>query len=90
MKLADILVKPMQRLTKYSLLFKTIRNFTDYEPEKNTLQKMHRIVKAYTTSVNLGISYKEDLEATDKIFRSISIYDIFVRLRIKLLQYSSP
>lgn len=72
----------MQRLTKYSLLLKTIHNLTDYEPERSTVDKMYHIVKSYTNSVNLGITYKEDLEATEKIIRSIDGYDIFVSFTI--------
>lgn len=82
LKLADILVKPMQRLTKYSLLFKTIYNLTDYEPERTTVEKMLFTVKHYISSVNLSISFWEDVAMTDDIIDSIDGYDIFVSVLI--------
>lgn len=34
------MVKPMQRLTKYSLLLRRLINHTDIEPERTSLQAM--------------------------------------------------
>lgn len=39
----DILVKPMQRITKYSLLLKAIQKHTDAEEHKNKLDQMVNI-----------------------------------------------
>ena len=39
----DLLVKPMQRLTKYSLLLKAILRKTDSEPDASTLKRMVRL-----------------------------------------------
>lgn len=40
LRLMDLLVKPMQRLTKYSLLLKAILKKTDNEAHKESLRKM--------------------------------------------------
>ena len=40
LRLMDLLVKPMQRLTKYSLLLKAILKKTDNEEQKQALKQM--------------------------------------------------
>ena len=40
LKLADLFVKPMQRVTKYALLLKAILGKTSEEDEKSSLQTM--------------------------------------------------
>ncbi|XP_077302272.1 uncharacterized protein LOC143922815 [Arctopsyche grandis] len=76
LKLADILVKPMQRLTKYVLLFDSMYTLTDYEPERTTIEKMLYTVKNYMEIVNLSISYWEDSAITDKVINCIDGYDV--------------
>ena len=43
LKLADLFVKPMQRVTKYALLLKAILGKTSEEDEKSSLQTMVNI-----------------------------------------------
>lgn len=43
LRLVDILVKPMQRLTKYSLLLKAILKKTDCEEQRLGLEFMVRV-----------------------------------------------
>lgn len=40
----DLLVKPMQRLTKYSLLLKAILKKTDDDDQKAALKSMVRLI----------------------------------------------
>lgn len=44
LKLLDILVKPMQRLTKYSLLLKAVHKNTENEDQRAELTHMVRVI----------------------------------------------
>ena len=45
LKLADLLVKPMQRVTKYALLLKAILSQTSNEEERLSIEVMVRFFK---------------------------------------------
>ena len=55
LRLMDLLVKPMQRLTKYSLLLKAILKKTDSEEQKTALKRM---VRLFSTLSQYRISNK--------------------------------
>lgn len=52
LRLVDILVKPMQRLTKYSLLLKAIHKKTDCEDQRLGLEIMVCLNKTLRVNIN--------------------------------------
>ncbi|XP_053624255.1 uncharacterized protein LOC128683065 isoform X2 [Plodia interpunctella] len=76
LQLSDILVKPMQRLTKYSLILRRIIAHTDYEPERTSLMAMESFAKNYVLDINRSIRQKEELEKLDALANSIDPYEI--------------
>ena len=54
LRLLDILVRPMQRLTKYSLLLKAILKKTDDGLTRNNLILMVRVVDKVGESLTMG------------------------------------
>lgn len=55
LRLVDILVQPMQRLTKYSLLLKAILKKTDQQEHRWKLQEMVRLCTKHPIVVTLPI-----------------------------------
>ncbi|XP_022832523.1 uncharacterized protein LOC111360675 [Spodoptera litura] len=76
LQLADIMVKPMQRLTKYSLLLRRLIAHTDIEPERTSLQAMETCAKNYVQDLNRSIRQREELEKMDKLANSIEAYEV--------------
>ncbi|KAJ8737006.1 hypothetical protein PYW07_000277 [Mythimna separata] len=76
LQLADIMVKPMQRLTKYSLLLRRLINRTDTEPERTSLQAMETCAKNYVQDLNRSIRQREELEKMERLANSIEAYEI--------------
>ena len=59
LRLLDILVRPMQRLTKYSLLLKAILKKTDDGLTRNNLILMVRVVNKVGESLTMGDEKQE-------------------------------
>ncbi|KAJ2953986.1 hypothetical protein O0L34_g2199 [Tuta absoluta] len=76
LQLADILVKPMQRLTKYSLILRRIITYTETEPERTSLIAMERFAKNYVLDLNRAIRQREELEKLDNLANSIESYEV--------------
>ncbi|KAJ0183729.1 hypothetical protein K1T71_000152 [Dendrolimus kikuchii] len=76
LQLSDIMVKPMQRLTKYSLILRRIIAHTDSEPEKTSLIAMESAAKNYVLELNRSIRQKEELEKLDRLANSIETFEI--------------
>lgn len=74
----DILVQPMQRLTKYGLLLKAILKNTDDDVEKESLSSMIKMVDDFVNSVNHSLKQKQDNERLKGIIARIESYDIVV------------
>lgn len=70
LKLADMVAKPHQRLTKYPLLLKSILKKTDEPSARDALNDMVRMEKRVMTSLLLiGIeNFKNDYSLLDLIF----------------------
>ncbi|XP_023316843.1 pleckstrin homology domain-containing family G member 5-like isoform X3 [Trichogramma pretiosum] len=60
LRLLDILVKPMQRITKYSLLLKAVQKHTELEEQRLELGHMIRLVDGFVASVNAALRRCED------------------------------
>ncbi|RVE42543.1 hypothetical protein evm_012806 [Chilo suppressalis] len=76
LQLSDIMVKPMQRLTKYSLILRRIIAHTDTEPERTNLIVMESFAKNYVLDLNRSIRQREELEKLDALANSIDVYEI--------------
>ncbi|XP_075213520.1 uncharacterized protein LOC142319765 isoform X3 [Lycorma delicatula] len=74
--LMDILVKPMQRLTKYSLLLKAIQKHTEIEEHRLSLELMIRHVDMFVNSVNTTLKQKQDMERLRGVIARIEAYDV--------------
>ncbi|XP_063917927.1 pleckstrin homology domain-containing family G member 5-like isoform X1 [Zophobas morio] len=76
LRLMDILVQPMQRLTKYGLLLKAILKNTDEDVERESLQTMIKMVDDLVIDVNASLKHKQDNERLKGIIARIESYDI--------------
>ncbi|XP_034237361.1 pleckstrin homology domain-containing family G member 5 isoform X2 [Thrips palmi] len=76
LRLVDILVKPMQRLTKYSLLLKAIHKMTDCEEQRQGLDYMIRRVDDFVNSVNSRLRERQDQDRLRAIIARIENYDV--------------
>ncbi|XP_074040485.1 uncharacterized protein isoform X2 [Leptinotarsa decemlineata] len=76
LRLMDILVQPMQRLTKYGLLLKAILKNTDEDVERENLQTMIKLVDEFVNNVNSSLKHRQDKERLKGIIARIESYDI--------------
>ncbi|XP_055387911.1 pleckstrin homology domain-containing family G member 5 [Condylostylus longicornis] len=76
LRLADILVRPMQRLTKYSLLLIAIRKHIVIENDGEMLDSMIRSVENFVYSVNNHLSTRQENERLKGIMARIESYDV--------------
>uniref|UniRef100_A0A1B6DWN8 DH domain-containing protein n=1 Tax=Clastoptera arizonana TaxID=38151 RepID=A0A1B6DWN8_9HEMI len=76
LRLMDILVKPMQRITKYSLLLKAIQKHTESDEHKFSLNQMISRVDMFVNSVNTTLRQKQDLEKLRGVIARIEAYDV--------------
>ncbi|XP_067658142.1 pleckstrin homology domain-containing family G member 5-like isoform X3 [Haliotis asinina] len=75
LKLTDLLVKPMQRLTKYSLLLQAILRKTENERQRRDLLEMIGKVDEFVTHVNTSMREQVDKERMEAIVTKIEPYD---------------
>ncbi|CAH1978622.1 unnamed protein product [Acanthoscelides obtectus] len=76
LRLMDILVQPMQRLTKYGLLLKAILKNTDEDIERENLHTMIKMVDEFVNNVNSSLKHRQDKERLKGIIARIESYDI--------------
>ncbi|CRL03588.1 CLUMA_CG016274, isoform B [Clunio marinus] len=76
LKLADILVRPMQRLTKYSLLLSAIRKHISEENEAEIMDAMIHSVDDFVCSVNSHLTTRQESERLKGIMARIESYDV--------------
>ncbi|KAJ8918331.1 hypothetical protein NQ315_008024, partial [Exocentrus adspersus] len=76
LRLMDILVQPMQRLTKYGLLLKAILKNTEEDVERENLQTMIKMVDEFVNNVNSSLKHRQDKERLKGIIARIESYDI--------------
>ncbi|KAK3859627.1 hypothetical protein Pcinc_034272, partial [Petrolisthes cinctipes] len=75
LRLVDILVQPMQRLTKYSLLLKAILKKTTLEEHKICLLEMITHVENFVSNVNSALRHKHEQERLRDIANRIEAYE---------------
>ncbi|XP_068984929.1 pleckstrin homology domain-containing family G member 5 isoform X2 [Bombus flavifrons] len=76
LKLLDILVKPMQRLTKYSLLLKAVHKNTENEEQRAELTHMIKSVDDFVASVNAALKRNEETARLASAASRIESYDV--------------
>ncbi|XP_017794302.1 PREDICTED: pleckstrin homology domain-containing family G member 5 isoform X3 [Habropoda laboriosa] len=76
LKLLDILVKPMQRLTKYSLLLKAVHKNTENEEQRAELTHMIKSVDDFVASVNAALKRNEETAKLASAASRIESYDV--------------
>ncbi|XP_017753946.1 PREDICTED: pleckstrin homology domain-containing family G member 5-like isoform X3 [Eufriesea mexicana] len=76
LKLLDILVKPMQRLTKYSLLLKAVHKNTENEDQRAELTHMIKSVDDFVASVNAALKRNEETARLASAASRIENYDV--------------
>ncbi|XP_043250056.1 pleckstrin homology domain-containing family G member 5-like isoform X6 [Colletes gigas] len=76
LKLLDILVKPMQRLTKYSLLLKAVHKNTEIEEQRAELTHMIKSVDDFVASVNAALRRSEETARLASAACRIESYDV--------------
>ncbi|XP_076294728.1 uncharacterized protein LOC143215962 isoform X2 [Lasioglossum baleicum] len=76
LKLLDILVKPMQRLTKYSLLLKAVHKNTENEEQRAELIHMIKSVDDFVASVNAALKRSEETTRLASAASRIECYDV--------------
>ncbi|XP_046807338.1 pleckstrin homology domain-containing family G member 5 [Lucilia cuprina] len=76
LRLADILVRPMQRLTKYSLLLAAIKkHMTDVE-EIEAIETMLHTTENFVFSVNNHLTTRQENERLKGVMARIESYDV--------------
>ncbi|XP_050307638.1 pleckstrin homology domain-containing family G member 5 isoform X2 [Anthonomus grandis grandis] len=76
LRLMDILVQPMQRVTKYGLLLKAILKNTDEDIERDSLHTMIKLVDDFVNNVNSSLKHRQDKERLKGIIARIESYDV--------------
>ncbi|XP_053378872.1 pleckstrin homology domain-containing family G member 5-like isoform X3 [Mercenaria mercenaria] len=75
LKFTDLLVKPMQRLTKYSLLLQAILRKTDDDHQRRDLLEMIASVDRFVHHVNATLHQQHEEEKLQAIVDKIEAYD---------------
>ncbi|XP_022246496.1 pleckstrin homology domain-containing family G member 5-like isoform X2 [Limulus polyphemus] len=76
LQLADILVKPMQRLTKYTLLLKAILKKTDDEEQVCPLIEMIKSMESFVQTVDSIMLRQNEKKRLASIINRIDSYDV--------------
>uniref|UniRef100_T1JDF7 DH domain-containing protein n=1 Tax=Strigamia maritima TaxID=126957 RepID=T1JDF7_STRMM len=72
----DLSVKPMQRLTKYSLLLKAVFKHTEDDEAKLALSSMVNCVETFVTNVNSTLRQRHEQERLANIINKVESYDV--------------
>uniref|UniRef100_A0A8C2DUT1 Pleckstrin homology domain containing, family G (with RhoGef domain) member 5b n=1 Tax=Cyprinus carpio TaxID=7962 RepID=A0A8C2DUT1_CYPCA len=75
LKLADMLAKPHQRLTKYPLLLKTILKKTDDQTSRDALNNMVTCVESFINSVDSQMRQKQEQQKLATISARVESYE---------------
>uniref|UniRef100_A0A8C1D6X7 Pleckstrin homology domain containing, family G (with RhoGef domain) member 5b n=1 Tax=Cyprinus carpio carpio TaxID=630221 RepID=A0A8C1D6X7_CYPCA len=75
LKLADMLAKPHQRLTKYPLLLKTILKKTDDQTSRDALNNMVTCVESFINSVDSQMRQKQERQKLATISARVESYE---------------
>ncbi|XP_046396521.1 uncharacterized protein LOC124163575 isoform X2 [Ischnura elegans] len=76
LRLQDIVVKPMQRLTKYSLLLKAIQKHSEDPADIDSLDTMIKSVDEFVNGVNSTLRQRQEQERLRGVIARIEAYDV--------------
>ncbi|XP_031617991.1 pleckstrin homology domain-containing family G member 5-like isoform X2 [Contarinia nasturtii] len=76
LRLADILVRPTQRLTKYGLLLGAMRKNVVDENDAESLDLMIHCVESFVFGVNVHLTMRQENERLKGIMARIESYDV--------------
>ncbi|EDV96588.1 GH16335, partial [Drosophila grimshawi] len=76
LRLADIVVRPMQRLTKYSLLLAAIKKHMSDVKEIEVMDTMIHSVENFVGSVNNHLTMRQESERLKGVMARIESYDV--------------
>ncbi|XP_030373022.1 uncharacterized protein LOC115623000 isoform X2 [Scaptodrosophila lebanonensis] len=76
LRLADIVVRPMQRLTKYSLLLAAIKKHMSDVDEIEAIDTMIHSVENFVGSVNNHLTMRQENERLKGVMARIESYDV--------------
>nr|XP_029712927.1 pleckstrin homology domain-containing family G member 5 isoform X4 [Aedes albopictus] len=76
LRLADILVRPMQRLTKYGLLLAAIKKHIADENEGEAIDEMIHSVEEFVAGVNAHLTTRQENERLKGINARIDSYEV--------------
>ncbi|XP_035896851.1 uncharacterized protein LOC118505315 isoform X5 [Anopheles stephensi] len=76
LRLADILVRPMQRLTKYGLLLAAIKKHINDEAEGEAIDAMIHSVEEFVAGVNSHLTTRQESERLKGINARIDSYEV--------------
>ncbi|XP_076365462.1 pleckstrin homology domain-containing family G member 5-like isoform X3 [Tachypleus tridentatus] len=76
LQLSDLLIKPMQRLTKYPLLLNAILKKTDNKEQVCALVEMKRSIEMFVLSVDTIMLRQNEKKRLDSICDRIESYDV--------------
>ncbi|XP_046976876.1 uncharacterized protein LOC124542959 [Vanessa cardui] len=79
LQLNDYLVKPMQRMTKYSLILERILNHTDDADEYMAIKVMVQLAKNILVDLNRSVRQREEIDQLDQLENSIEGFTIGVK-----------
>ena len=72
--MAGFLIKPLQRVTKYSLLLKAIVNKTDNEIEKSIAEELMSKVEIFVSTINNAVHLRQEEEKLNNVIIRLSDY----------------
>ena len=72
--MAGFLIKPMQRVTKYSLLLKAIVNKTDDVEEKSIAEEIMSRVETFVSKINHAIHLRQEQEKMNNVIMRVAEY----------------
>ncbi|XP_065656023.1 pleckstrin homology domain-containing family G member 5 isoform X5 [Hydra vulgaris] len=74
LKLADLLVKPMQRITKYNLLLKVILKKTHNEKECLAMEKVIAQVEQFVGKINATMRLQQEEQKLNTVLNKLELY----------------
>ncbi|XP_013179416.1 PREDICTED: uncharacterized protein LOC106126348 isoform X2 [Papilio xuthus] len=76
LQLADMLAKPMQRITKYSLIINRIHHYTEKDTARELIISMETTVKSFVQNINRCIRQREEKDKITTLANSIDAYEL--------------
>ncbi|CAH2103332.1 unnamed protein product [Euphydryas editha] len=79
LQLNDLLVKPMQRMTKYSLILRRILDYTVNESDRIAVETMENFTKRNVVDLNRSVRQREELDKLDVLETTIENFEVDIK-----------